>query len=160
MKLKHFTLLAKNWYKVIGNKYENPEVIWDAVKQVLQADNYLPENKRDCLDIIIHNVTPFIKKDMAVYTMEMLNNIDPRFCSSIGYYTKDHEGSNPKSTLTYDYQTAILYHFLSITKFMTSDITNPLPIPDPKVLPVAMTKEEKVLFERQLAPKAASKAEM
>ncbi len=138
LKLKHFILLCKRGYEPIGDaQYFNPQLIWDAVKKVLEADDYMPGTKSDVISILICNIIPCVDKNATSITMDILSGIDRHNCYKYGYFTNEHTEGNPKSTIDYDYQTAILYYLMSTVRFFTKEQFGELPNPDPNILPVS-----------------------
>lgn len=137
MNLKHLALYMKG-------HYERGNAIWDDVKKCLIADDYEPNTTGDMLGIVIRNVAPmFSNYGIPEYTRELVEAIQPSICWRYGFYTKEHTWCKPEDIANfpdYDYQTAILYFFLSRLQGATVKECGGLPEADPNVLP--LTKKE------------------
>lgn len=146
MSLKQFALFAKGWY-LKPKQESNSENIWEQVKTILCADQYMPESKNDVLGILISNITPFIEKDKASLALELISSIEPNNTHSIGYFTKTSMIKN--ENIEYDYKTAVLYYYIHKVHFMTGNITGKLPKPDSKIMPLSkkLTQTDLALFE-------------
>ena len=148
MNLKNVALYSKHWYQRSGD-------IWEDIKTCLKADDYMPDNKQDILNIVIRNVAPFFKSssyyNIEQFTPYFIDEIAPYNCWKYGFYhkkcawafkTEEEKNSAPE----YDYQTAILYFFLSRLANATITECDGLPNPDKKVLP--LSKNAKKHFKK------------
>jgi hypothetical protein len=131
MNLKHLALYTKNHYERSGD-------VWEDVKKCLIADEYTPFNKNDILHIVIRNVVPLFKyNDLVYYTIVLVDGISPYDCWKYGYFHKLCSWAKDSDKLpSYDYETAILYFFLSTLQGSTVEELNGLPEADSNVLPL------------------------
>lgn len=137
MDLKHFTLFAKGHYKWPRNNKDHDNNMWEYVKKALEADDYMPGNRGDIISILMTNTTKHIDKSKDDLVFDLVSAISPNSCYSIGYFTKNHWlAIGYQKRVKYDYQTAILYYFISKARFMTVDKFISLPKADPNVLPL------------------------
>lgn len=145
--LKQFALFSKGWY-FKPRQEENSENIWEQVKTILRADQYMPDTKNDVLSILVSNITPFIKKDSASLAMELISSIEPNNTHTIGYFTKTslfYKNEN----IEYDYKTAVLYYYMYKVNRMDRSITGKLPKPDLNIMPLTkeLTETDLALFK-------------
>ena len=145
MNLKNVTLYAKGWYK------KSNDIIED-LKKCLNADDYCPCDRGDVCNILISNLsqTPWLMRNgISYYINDLLSGINPKTCWKIGYYTKNNAPCyKPEENETYpeyDFQTAIIYYYLSILRFMEMKDLGGLPKPSKKVLP--LSKNPKTIAE-------------
>jgi len=129
MKLKHVALYAKH-------HYERSVDVWEDVKKCLEADDYMPSNKIDILNIIIRNVTPLHHQKPTELIMELVEGISPHNCWKYGFYHNQCTWVKEcKEYPDYDYKTAVLYFYLSTLMGSTITELDGLPEADKKVLP-------------------------
>lgn len=133
MNLKHVALYTKFHYK-------KSDDIWADIKKCLEADTYMPRNKEDILTIIIRNVVPLFNMPTADFAMVFTDALYPYNCWKYGYYHNDCKWvKDYKKLPEYDYQTAILWFYLSKLQGATIDECGGLPQADEKVLPFSET---------------------
>lgn len=129
MKLKHVALYAKHHYERSGD-------VWEDVKKCLIADDYMPSNQIDILNIIIRNVTPLFHQKTPELVMELVEGISPHNCWKYGFYHKGCTWVKDYDTLPlYEYKEAVLYFYLSTLMGATIVELGGLPDADKKVLP-------------------------
>src|ERR1017187_6087391 len=90
---KHVALYAKLHYQRSDN-------VWNDVMICLKADGYEPYSHGDVLGILTRNMAKLNDKPHEHYMQCFIDGISPQNYSRHGYYT-------------YDYQTAILWYYLS-----------------------------------------------
>ena len=153
MNLKHFALFAKGHYKWPKDNKLQHDLMWDCVKQVLIADDYQPDNRNDIISILMSNINKFIDKSKEDLVFDLVNGISPRNCYSIGYFTKDFFlAKGYLKRIKYDYQTAILYFYITKVRYMKADtFKDGLPEPNPSVLEIShidhgILKKEKLII--------------
>lgn len=125
-KLLHLALYAKGWYKRFNPKSKR-KTIWDDIRQTMIGDDYSGEfmTKHDMVSVILNQCQKIQTPSLQNLSI-LLTEISEENIWKYGYRFDK-----------YDYWEAILYYCLSNIRMMSNDDYEPLPSPDPKVLPLA-----------------------
>lgn len=145
-RLFHLVLYSKSWYKRFHPK-SSRKSIWDDMRILLTADGYQGElmSKLDIINVLLRNCQLLNVRQFADIT-QIINGIHPKNVWKIGYVTKDH-WTNPNDE-EYDYYTAVIYYCLSVLHLIDrSTLSQSLPRPDRKVLPLNNGITQKQLDE-------------
>lgn len=134
-RLFHLVLYSKSWYKRFHPK-SSRKTIWDDMKRLMSADGYPGEhmNKNDIINVLLHNCQLLNVRQFTDIT-QIINGIHPKNVWKIGYVTKDH--CMKPNHEEYDYYTAVIYYCISVLHLIERNtLSQPLPRPDSKVLPL------------------------
>ncbi len=116
--LQHTVLYAKNWYKRSDN-------FWEDMKACLNADDYMPDDKNDCVGIILSQFDKLDYKQYRDSKLSFLSGILPANCYKFGYYTKGNcDWLKEQPTNEYDVVEAAIRYCLSHFVQLGSDEWN------------------------------------